>query len=66
MSTPDGDRTFQAKYAIGGAETEQEVLDRTTSNPLSLFQSLSNPPPNRQENMALPPYFPALSLDRSM
>jgi hypothetical protein len=29
MSTQDGDRSFQAKYAIGGQETEQEVMGRT-------------------------------------
>ncbi|MGH9850979.1 MAG: hypothetical protein ACREBD_14170 [Blastocatellia bacterium] len=29
MSTPDGDRSFQAKYATDGKETEQEVMGRT-------------------------------------
>jgi hypothetical protein len=29
VSTPEGNRTFQAKYAIGGQETEQEVFGRT-------------------------------------
>lgn len=29
MSTPDGERSFQAKYTTDGKETEQEVLGRT-------------------------------------
>jgi hypothetical protein len=29
MSTSDGDRSFQAKYTIGGQETEQMVMGRT-------------------------------------
>ena len=29
MSTPDGERSFQAKYTIDGKETEQEVMGRT-------------------------------------
>jgi hypothetical protein len=29
MSTPDGERSFQAKYATDGKETEQEVMGRT-------------------------------------
>ncbi len=29
MSTPNGDRSFQAKYTTDGKETEQEVMGRT-------------------------------------
>jgi len=29
MSTPGGDRSFQAKYTTDGKETEQEVMGRT-------------------------------------
>ncbi len=29
MSTPDGERSFQAKYTTDGAETEQNVMGRT-------------------------------------
>ncbi len=29
LSTPNGDRSFEAKYTIGGKETEQEVMNRT-------------------------------------
>jgi hypothetical protein len=29
ISTPDGERSFQGKYTIGGQETEQEVMGRT-------------------------------------
>lgn len=29
MSTPDGERSFQAKYTTDGKETEQEVMGRT-------------------------------------
>jgi len=29
MSTPEGERSFQAKYATDGKETEQEVMGRT-------------------------------------
>ena len=29
MSTPNGERSFQAKYTTDGKETEQEVLGRT-------------------------------------
>jgi hypothetical protein len=29
ISTPDGERSFQAKYTIGGKETEQQVMGRT-------------------------------------
>src|SRR5262245_46863163 len=29
ISTPTGERSFQAKYTIGGKETEQEVMGRT-------------------------------------
>jgi len=29
MSTPEGDRSFQAKYTTDGKESEQEVMGRT-------------------------------------
>jgi hypothetical protein len=29
LATPDGEKTFQAKYTIGGKETEQEVMGRS-------------------------------------
>lgn len=29
IATPDGERSFQAKYTIGGKETEQQVMGRT-------------------------------------
>jgi hypothetical protein len=29
VSTPDGERSFQAKYTTDGTETEQEVMGRT-------------------------------------
>ena len=29
ISTPEGERSFQAKYTIGGQETERQVMGRT-------------------------------------